>query len=1020
MNNFVKKFLSSLLAMVMLVSSFTVLSVGSVTVSGAEITAKSEGWHETAYTEWLPVTGAASYEAYVKKTTESEYTKLDDELIREYSTFVRADALGLAAGTYNMKIVAKDSSGAEVASWESGAITVDSYIRDGFAFSDGGSSSGAYNDDGTLKSNAKVFYITEETKNTITMDVVTNSKGSTTTCTGLGPIIVALQKGYETTPLDFRFIGQVSIPSGTEQKLNQLDVKRAASPITFEGVGNDAFALFGFNLVEANNFEVRNLGFKDMTTKDEDGVTIKDGSQRIWVHNCDFFYGGAGSDADQAKGDGSVDLKGTSTKITVSDNHYWDSGKVNLCGLGEKADYEITYSRNWFDHSDSRHPRVRTGSVHVYNNYYDGVAKYGAGACTGSSLFVEGNYFRNTNNPVLISGQGTDGNGSGTFSGEDGGIIKMYDNIMVGSKYTYIEGITKAEDGTKVYNNWADGYTVDTRDETLPSTLVTYQGGTSYNNFDTTRDLGVSASDVLAAKDVPAYVTANAGRINGGNFKFAFNDEVDDKDYAVNPELDSALSAYTYKTDTAYVSGKSATGIDGNTFYTERADAYAAKVATLPSETDNTGNNSSGGGSSSTTDLVLDGKNDVSVSTITSVVTGLGTDGAFSIYAASDKSVSISSSKGIQLGGAGNFANKTRLISVTMAEAGTIYVTSASTSSDTRVLNVADENGNILGTIDTGSSKGVDVPSAGTYYIYSTNKGINVSKVSVTYDSSKEPVDPDPVDPDETESESSSETTTEESSASESSSETTTEESTNTETSSETTTEDNSDVVYGDVDGNTRLEIKDASLLLDMILNDNAQVISGVTDVTDDGKVDSADVAAIIQKILDGNWKMPCEKDVTESTTENTTMPSTEESSTEATTEETTEATTAETTTEATSEAPVDGSYVHNFTSDGKDSVFYTIVGNLSTDKGSVTYNGLDLTQCLKMETSTSITFNAPKAGTLTLVFSMTEGKHNCKVDDTKYDSDANGVVTVELEAGSHTITKRDNSNLFYMVFTAK
>lgn len=243
MKKSLKRVLSTVLASAMLFSSMTAVNIN--TVFAADIQANSVGWHETAYTEWLPVSGAASYEAYVKKTSDSNYTKLDDELVREYDTFVRADALGLAAGTYNMKIVAKNSSDAEIASYESGPITVDNYIRDGFAFSDGGSSSGAYNDDGTLKSNAKVFYVTEENKDTITMDVKTGSKDTNiTTCVGLGPIVVALQKGYETTPLNFRFIGQVTAPSDRDQSLNQLDLKRAKAPVTFEGVGNDAFALF--------------------------------------------------------------------------------------------------------------------------------------------------------------------------------------------------------------------------------------------------------------------------------------------------------------------------------------------------------------------------------------------------------------------------------------------------------------------------------------------------------------------------------------------------------------------------------------------------------------------------------------------------------------------------------------------------------------------------------------------------------------------------------------------------------
>ncbi len=135
--------------------------------------------------------------------------------------------------------------------------------------------------------------------------------------------------------------------------------------------------------------------------------------------------------------------------------------------------------------------------------------------------------------------------------------------------------------------------------------------------------------------------------------------------------------------------------------------------------------------------------------------------------------------------------------------------------------------------------------------------------------------------------------------------------------------------------------------------------------------------------------------------------------------EPSTEITTGEASTEDTTTAPIpSGSYVHNFTSDGINSTFYTISGKLANDKGTVIYNGMTLTQCLKMETATNIKFTAPTAGTLTLVFNAADAKHNCKVDGTKLDSDANGIVTVNLTAGAHEVTKRDASNLYYMVFT--
>ena len=66
----------------------------------------------------------------------------------------------------------------------------------------------------------------------------------------------------------------------------------------------------------------------------------------------------------------------------------------------------------------------------------------------------------------------------------------------------------------------------------------------------------------------------------------------------------------------------------------------------------------------------------------------------------------------------------------------------------------------------------------------------------------------------------------------------------------------------------------------------------------------------------------------------------------------------------------------------------------------------------MKLESETSITFTLTEARTLTLVFNP---RASVKVDGVKYTSDTN-IITVELEAGSHTISKADSTNLYYMV----
>jgi pectate lyase len=65
------------------------------------------------------------------------------------------------------------------------------------------------------------------------------------------------------------------------------------------------------------------------------------------------------------------------------------------------------------------------------------------------------------------------------------------------------------------------------------------------------------------------------------------------------------------------------------------------------------------------------------------------------------------------------------------------------------------------------------------------------------------------------------------------------------------------------------------------------------------------------------------------------------------------------------------------------------------------------------MESSTNITFTLTETKTLILVF--VESTTNIKIDGEKITSDTN-IITVTLDAGTHTITKADTKNLFYIV----
>jgi pectate lyase len=802
---------------------------------------EASGWLESVFVKWQPVSNAQTYNVYYTGGGLVDQ-KIDNELIRSYGTYFRADIPGLKAGSYTVKIKPV-ISGVEGTGTTTSSLTVKAHDRSGFAFANS-RIPGAYNADGTPKSNAVILYITQQTKNTVSLTV---TGASANPCVGLQTILDGYKKGKDTRPLIIRLVGQITdLSYMMNGDLVIENNNNAASYITMEGIGNDATADgWGIRVKNASNIEIRNIGIMNVDSGEGDNIGLQQDNDYVWVHNCDFFYGKPGSDADQIKGDGALDCK-KSTYVTFSYNHFWDNGKSNLLGLSEGTTEGlfITYHHNWYDHSDSRHPRIRYYSAHVYNNYYDGNSKYGVGSTLGSSVFVEANFFRNCKYPMLTSMQGTDvyNGATGTFSSEDGGTIKAYNNTMSGqNRFVGYNATT--------YPVEFDAYVAATRNETISSTIKSKKGAKTYNNFDTNSSV-MYAYTPESPENAKTTVMQYAGRVSGGDFQWTFNNAVDDTADGVNIGLRDALNAY----QTSLVS------IQGGT-------NPPAGNQTLTSTSNNNQTVTSG---TAIGTIVFTWGGDATDAT----VTGLPASGLSFVKNTTAKTITIT-------------GTPTAAVTYSIATTGS------------------------AGTPATGTGT-ITVNAAGTQTLTSTNN--------------------------------------------------------NSQTVASGTAINSIVFTWGGTAADAAVTGLPASGI-SFVKNTSAKTIT----------ITGTPTATVSYSI---------------------------------TTTGTGTAATGSGTITVTTGNPA-GDEIHNFTTSGKTSDFYTITGNLSTTKGTVTYNGLTLTQCLKIESATSITFTTTQASTLTLVF--VEAAGTIKVDNVDKTA-SNGIVTVSLAAGNHTIAKKDTSNLFYMV----
>ncbi|HYH03504.1 MAG TPA: family 16 glycoside hydrolase, partial [Bacillota bacterium] len=170
---------------------------------------------------------------------------------------------------------------------------------------------------------------------------------------------------------------------------------------TLIGISSDAAIRYGVLFMEGvSNIIIRNLTISDTyvegdwdgKSKPWDGIKMEGGSHHIWIDHCNITH----------HCDGAIDVVQGSDYVTISWNYFYNHNKVLLIASSDSdsGQYHVTIHHNFFDSTGQRHPRVRYGQVHVYNNYFRNLMYYGMGPGCDAKIFSENNYMIGVATPV--------------------------------------------------------------------------------------------------------------------------------------------------------------------------------------------------------------------------------------------------------------------------------------------------------------------------------------------------------------------------------------------------------------------------------------------------------------------------------------------------------------------------------------------------------------------------------------------------------------------------------------------
>ena len=179
-------------------------------------------------------------------------------------------------------------------------------------------------------------------------------------------------------------------------KIKLKDNIRLPSNSTVDGRGHEiTIEKGGLYVNRVENVLITHLQIKKAT---DDAINIKYESKKVWINHVSL----------EDSEDGLIDITRGSTDVTVSWCRFDNHSKVMLISGGHESvidkNIRVTIHHNFFNETYSRHPRLRRGKVHAFNNLFRKVERNAITCSHYGECISEGNIFDTSSELIRTSG----------------------------------------------------------------------------------------------------------------------------------------------------------------------------------------------------------------------------------------------------------------------------------------------------------------------------------------------------------------------------------------------------------------------------------------------------------------------------------------------------------------------------------------------------------------------------------------------------------------------------------------